>query len=179
MIKIIVVFDIITSKEIIYVIDIFDIHDILDMIDPIEIIIICISDNIYIIDTIYSLDIIETSIDIIADEEINDDVNNVNDCDHIYQTRQFTELINGSYDRGRFQEQYLFWLLVTKMASGSLITIFVNESSISATLVTSGDKTKQLRKLVKGPGGRYLCLLQYLFWLLVPKTASGSLKAVF
>ena len=72
MIKIIVVFDIITSKEIIYVIDIFDIHDILDMIDPIEIIIICISDNIYIIDTIYSLDIIETSIDVITDEEINE-----------------------------------------------------------------------------------------------------------
>ena len=124
MIKIIVIFDIITSKEIIYVIDIFDIHDMLDMIDPIEIIIICISDNIYIIDTIYSLGIIETSIDIITDEEINDDVNNVNDFDHIYQTRQLTELINGSYDRGRFQEQYLFWLLVTKMASGSLITIF-------------------------------------------------------
>ena len=74
MIKIIVVFDIITSKEIIYVIDIFDIHDILDMIGPIEIIIICISDNIYIIDTIHSLDIIETSIDVITDEEINDDV---------------------------------------------------------------------------------------------------------
>ena len=124
MIKIIVIFDIITCKEIIYVIDIFDIHDILDMIDPIEIIIICISDNIYIIDAIYSLDIIETSIDVITDEEINDDVNNVNDFDHIYQTRQLTELINGSYDRGRFQEQYLFWLLVTKMASGSLITIF-------------------------------------------------------
>ena len=94
MIKIIVVFDIITSKEIIYVIDIFDIHDILDMIDPIEIIIICISDNIYIIDAIYSLDIIETSIDVITDDEINDDVNNVNDFDHIYQTRQLTELIN-------------------------------------------------------------------------------------
>ena len=124
MIKIIVVFDIITSKEIIYVIDIFYIHDILDMIDPIEIIIICISDNIFIIDTIYSLDIIETSIDVITDEEINDDLNNVNYFDHIYQTRQLTELINGSYDRGRFQEQYIFWLLVTKMASGSLITIF-------------------------------------------------------
>merc|ERR1712223_1895388 len=80
--------------------DIFDIHDILDMIDPIEIIIICIGGNIYIIDTIYSLDIIETSIDVITDEEINDDVNNVNDFDHIYQTRQLTELINGSYDRG-------------------------------------------------------------------------------
>ena len=52
MIKIIVVFDIITSMEIIHVIDIFDIHDILDMIDPIEIIIICISGNIFIIDTI-------------------------------------------------------------------------------------------------------------------------------
>ena len=84
MIKIIVVFDIITSKEIIYVIDIFDIHDILDMIDPIEIIIICISDNIYIIDTIYSLDIIETSIDVITDEEINDYVNNVNDIFDIH-----------------------------------------------------------------------------------------------
>ena len=53
-----------------------------------------------------------------------DDINNVNDFDHSYQTKQLTELINGSYDRGRFQEQYLFWLLVTKMASGSLITIF-------------------------------------------------------
>ena len=42
------------------------------MFDPIEIIIICISDNIYIIDTIYSLDIIETSIDVITDEEINE-----------------------------------------------------------------------------------------------------------
>ena len=114
MIKIIVVFDIITSMEIIHVIDIFDIHDILDMIDPIEIIIICISDNIYIIDTFYSLDIIETSIDVITDEEINDDVNNVNDFDYIYQNRQLTEVINGSYDRGRFQEQYLFWLLWSK-----------------------------------------------------------------
>ena len=180
--NIIDVFGIITSMRIKYIIDIIDILDILDkldIIDPIEIIIICISNNIYIIDAIYSLDIIETSIDVITDEEINDDVNNVNDFDHIYQTRQLTELINGSYDRGRFQEQYLFWLLVTKMASGSLITIFVNKSSICATLATSGDKTKQLRKLVKGPGGRYLCLLQYLFWLLVPKTASGSLKAVF
>ena len=71
-------------------------------------------DNIYIIDTIYCLDIIETSIDVINDEQINDDVNNVNDFDHIYQTRQLTELINGSYDRRRFQDQYLFWLLVTK-----------------------------------------------------------------
>merc|ERR1712020_654576 len=35
-----------------------------DIIDPIEIIITCISDNIYIIDAIYSLDIIETSIDV-------------------------------------------------------------------------------------------------------------------
>ena len=78
MIKIIVVFDIITSKEIIYVIDIFDIHDILDMIDPIEIIIICISDNIFIIDTIYTLEIIETSIEVITDEKINDNVNKVN-----------------------------------------------------------------------------------------------------
>merc|ERR1712223_1237786 len=120
--------DVITDEEINDYVDnvndIFDIHDILDMIDPIEIIIICISGNIYIIDTIRSLDIIETSIDVIADEAINDDVNNVNDFDHIYQTRQLTELINGSYDRGRFQKQYLFWLLVTKMASGSLITIF-------------------------------------------------------
>ena len=84
MIKTIVVFDIITSKEIICVIDIFEIHDILDIIDPIEIIIICISDNIYIIDTIYTLEIIETSIDIITDEEINDDVNNVNDIFDIH-----------------------------------------------------------------------------------------------
>merc|ERR1712223_1870720 len=87
MIKIIVIFDIITCKEIIYVIDIFDIHDIhdiLDMIDPIQIIIICISDNIYIIDTSYILDIIETSIDVITDEEINDYVNNVNDIFDIH-----------------------------------------------------------------------------------------------
>ena len=53
-----------------------------------------------------------------------DDINNVNAFDHSYQTKPLTKLINGSYDRGRFQEQYLFWLLVTKMASGSLITIF-------------------------------------------------------
>ena len=53
-----------------------------------------------------------------------EDVKNDNDFDHCCQTRLLTELINGSYDRGRFQEQYLFWLLVTKMASGSLITIF-------------------------------------------------------
>ena len=53
-----------------------------------------------------------------------DDINNVNAFDHSYQTKPLTKLINGSNDRGRFQEQYLFWLLVTKMASGSLITIF-------------------------------------------------------
>ena len=118
------VIDIINSKKIKYIIDILDILDILDIIDPIEIIIICISDNIYIIDTIYILDIIETNIDIINEEEIIDDINDVNDFDHSYQTKPLTKLINGSNDRGRFQEQYLFWLLVTKMASGSLITIF-------------------------------------------------------
>ena len=53
-----------------------------------------------------------------------DDVDDVNNFDHSYQTKQLTKLINGSYDRGRFQEQYLFWLLVTKMASGSLKIIF-------------------------------------------------------
>ena len=73
---------------------------------------------------IYILDIIETNIEIINEEKIIDDVNRVIDFDHRYQTKQLTELINGSYDRGRFQEQYLFWLLVTKMTSGSLITIF-------------------------------------------------------
>ena len=46
--------------------------------NPIEIIIICISDNIYIIDTIYTLEIIETSIGIITDEKINDNVSKVN-----------------------------------------------------------------------------------------------------
>ena len=61
--------DIITDTKLKYVIDILDI---LDNIDQIEIIIICISDNIYIIDVIFILDIIETSIDIINDEEIND-----------------------------------------------------------------------------------------------------------
>ena len=124
MTKIIDVFDIITDMRIKYIIDILDILDILDNIDPIEIIIICISDNIYIIDTIYILDIIETNIDIINQEEIIDDINDVNEFDYSYQTKPLTKLINGSYDRGRFQEQYLFWLLVTKMASGSLITIF-------------------------------------------------------
>ena len=53
-----------------------------------------------------------------------DDVDDVNNFDHSYQTKQLTKLINGSYDRGRFREQYLFWLLVTKMASGSLKIIF-------------------------------------------------------
>ena len=91
----------------------------------------------------------------INDLHASDDVKNDNDFDHCCQTRLLTELINGSYDRGRFQEQYLLWLLVTKMASGSLITIFVDESSICATLATPGDKTEQLRKLVNGPGGRY------------------------
>ena len=105
--------------------DTLDILDIPDIIDTIEIIIICISDNIYIIDTIYILDIIETNIDIINKEEIIDDVNDVNDFDHSYQTKQLTKLINGSYDRGRFQEQYLFWLLASKMASGSLIPCFL------------------------------------------------------
>ena len=72
MIKIIDVFDIITNMGIKYIIDTLDILDTFDIIDPIEIIIICISDNIYIIDAIFILDIIETSIDIINDEEIND-----------------------------------------------------------------------------------------------------------
>ena len=54
-----------------------------------------------------------------------DDINNVvNAFDHSYQTKPLTKLINGSYDRGRFQEQYLYWLLASKMASGSLIAIF-------------------------------------------------------
>ena len=57
------IIDIINSKKIKYIIDILNILDILDIIDPIEIIIICISDNIYIIDTAYILDIIETNID--------------------------------------------------------------------------------------------------------------------
>ena len=54
-----------------------------------------------------------------------DDINNVvNAFDHSYQTKPLTKLINGSYDRGRFQEQYLYWLLASKMASGlSLIHI--------------------------------------------------------
>ena len=54
-----------------------------------------------------------------------DDINNVNDFDHSYQTKQLTKLINGSYDRGRFQKQYLFWLPASKMASGSLIPCFL------------------------------------------------------
>ena len=49
-----------------------------------------------------------------------DDINNVNAFDHSYQTKPLTKLINGSNDRGRFQEQYLYWLLASKMASGSL-----------------------------------------------------------
>ena len=115
----------------------------------------------------------------ILDPCASDEVKNINDFDHSCQTRQLTKLNNGSYYRGRLQEQYLFWLLVTKMASGSLKTIFVNESSIWATIATPGDKIKQLRKMVNGPGCRYWCLLQYLFWLQVPKTGSGSLKVVF
>ena len=54
-----------------------------------------------------------------------DDINNVNAFDHSYQTKPLTKLINGSYDRGRFQEQYLFWLPASKMASGSLIPYFL------------------------------------------------------
>ena len=62
--------------------------------------------------------------DIITSKEIIDDINDVNDFDHSYQTKPLTKLINGSYDRGRFQEQYLFWLLVTEIGPGSFITIF-------------------------------------------------------
>ena len=40
-----------------------------------------------------------------------EDIKDVNDFDHSYQTKPLTKLINGSYDRGRFQQQYLFWLL--------------------------------------------------------------------
>ena len=50
-----------------------------------------------------------------------DDINNVNAFDHSYQTKPLTKLINGSNDRRRFQEHYLFWLLVTKMASGDFL----------------------------------------------------------
>ena len=43
-------------------------------------------------------------LDILDNEEkIIDDVNRVIDFDHSYQTQQLTKLINGSYDRGRFQ----------------------------------------------------------------------------
>ena len=91
----------------------------------------------------------------ILDPCASDEVKNINDFDHKCQTRQLTKLNNGSYYRGRLQEQYLFWLLVTKMASGNLKTIFVHESSICATIATPGDKIKQLRKMVNGPGCRY------------------------
>ena len=70
------------------------------------------------------IDDVNVGVNDILDLLAIDDINNVNDFDHSYQTKPLTKLINGSYDRGRFQEQYLFWLLVTKMASGSLITIF-------------------------------------------------------
>ena len=59
------------------------------------------------------------------EEKIIDDVNRVIDFDHSYQTKQLIKLINGSYDKGRFQEQYLFWLPASKMASGSLIPCFL------------------------------------------------------
>ena len=114
----------------------------------------------------------------VLDPCISNDVKNNNDFDHSYQTRQLTELINVSNDRGSCQKQYLIWFLVATIASGSLRNLFVNKSSICVTIMTSGGQTKHLRKLINGLGGRYLCLLQYLFWLLVPKTASGSLKAI-
>ena len=47
---------------------------------------------------------------------------------------------------------------------------------MQGTIATSGGKTMQLRKLVNGPLGRYLCRLQYLFWLLASKMTSGSLR---
>ena len=53
----------------------------------------------------YIIDIL----DILDNEEkIIDNVNRGIDFDHSYQTKQLTKLINGSYDKGRFQKQYLF-----------------------------------------------------------------------
>ena len=60
----------------------------------------------------------------ILDPHASDDAKNINDFAHSNQTRQLTELTNDSYDRARLQKQYLFWLLVTEIAPGSLITIF-------------------------------------------------------
>ena len=50
----------------------------------------------------------------ILDPHASDDAKNINDFAHSNQTRQLTELTNDSYDRGRLQKQYLFWLLDTK-----------------------------------------------------------------
>merc|ERR1712218_505707 len=48
------------------------------------------------------------------DPHASDDAKNINDFAHSNQTRQLTELTNDSYDRGRLQKQYLFWVLVTE-----------------------------------------------------------------
>ena len=81
----------------------------------------CVNDIRDIKDIKYIIDIIDN----LDKEEIIDDVNRVIDFDHSYQTKQLTKLINDSYDRERFQEQYLFWLPASKMTSGSLIPCFL------------------------------------------------------
>ena len=82
----------------------------------------CVNDIRDIKDIKYIIDIL----DILDNEEkIIDDVNRMIYFDHSYKTKQLTKLINSSYDRGRFQEQYLFWLPASKMASGSLIPCFL------------------------------------------------------
>lgn len=50
--------------------------------------------------------------------------------------RQLTELNYSSYERGRLQEQYFFWLPVTTMASDSLINIFRQSAPLLRPLVT-------------------------------------------
>ena len=75
-----------------------------------------------------------------------------------------------------FRNSICFGCLSLKWHQAASKSFFVNESSIEGTIATSGDKTKQLRKLVNGSVGRYSCLLQYLFWLLASKMTSGSLR---
>ena len=75
-----------------------------------------------------------------------------------------------------FRNSICFGCLSLKWPQAASKSFFVNESSIEGTIATSGDKTKQLRKLVNGSVGRYSCLLQYLFWLLASKMTSGSLR---
>ena len=75
-------------------------------------------------------------------------------------------MLKGSGDRELRQEQYLLWLLASKMASAASYLVFWYCGVTLVTLAPPSGQTNQHRMVLKGSGDRKLCQEQYLFWLL-------------